>query len=456
MAFESINPATGEVLKQYEEISETELTAAVEQAHAAFPAWRALGFAGRAAILEKFATALDARKEELGKLITTEMGKRLEEAVSEIEYCVRIVRFYTEGAEEFLADEPFPVEDAEAYVRHEPIGVLLGVMPWNFPFYQVVRFIAPNLMAGNVCLLKHAGCVPQCAETIERTLRECGLPQGVFTNLFASAELVEKAIARKEIAGVSLTGSEAAGAAVAAAAGKNLKRSVLELGGNDAFIVLEDADLDEVVKMAVKGRMVNNGQSCVASKRFIVVSAVADAFLAGMKDAFAALKLGDPMDPKTDLGPLSTEKAVRDLAESVKETIAAGATVVIGGKRAEREGAFYEATILTDVTPGMPTFDRELFGPVATVYVVESEEEAIALANDSSYGLGGSVFTADRERGRRVCEKVETGMMFVNQPTKSREDLPFGGIKNSGYGRELSRLGIMEFLNKKLIHLPKV
>jgi len=325
-------------------------------------------------------------------------------------------------------------------------------MPWNFPFYQVVRFATPNIMAGNTVLVKHASNVPQCAQAIEELFHECGLPKGVYTNLFISSELVEVIISDSRIQGVSLTGSEKAGAAVAAIAGKNLKRSVLELGGNDPFIVLEDADLDRTIELAVKGRTVNAGQSCVASKRFIVVASVADKFLSGFKKQMSALKLGDPMDEETTLAPLSTEGAAERLEEQVRSSVDAGATVLLGGDRPNRSGAYFNPTILTDVTPDMPTFDQELFGPVATVYVVQDEAEAIALANHSSYGLGGSVFTSDIERGRRVAEQLETGMVFINQPTKSQAELPFGGIKNSGYGRELSHLGILEFVNKKLIH----
>jgi succinate-semialdehyde dehydrogenase/glutarate-semialdehyde dehydrogenase len=308
-------------------------------------------------------------------------------------------------------------------------------------------------MAGNTVMVKHASNVPQCAAAIEELYNVCGLPHGVYQNLFIPSDFVDSIISDSRVQGVSLTGSEPAGRAVAAQAGKNLKRSVLELGGNDPFIVLEDADMDLVIEQAVKGRMVNAGQSCVASKRFIVVKEVAEQFMNGFKEKLQALKLGDPMDEETTLSPLSTEDAAVKLQEQVQSSINAGATVVLGGDRPDREGAFFNPTILTDVTPDNPTFDQELFGPVATVYVVDDEVAAIELANHSSYGLGGSVYTTDIQRGRRVAEKVETGMMFLNQPTSSQAELPFGGIKNSGYGRELSHLGILEFVNKKLIHL---
>ena len=381
-------------------------------------------------------------------------GKRISESRDEIEYCATIAEFYANGAEQFLADEKMEVEGTNASIHYEPLGVLMGVMPWNFPFYQVVRFATPNIMAGNTVMVKHAANVPQCAKAIEELFNECGLPNGVYTNLFIPTEFVEAIVSDKRVQGVSLTGSERAGAAVAAIAGKNLKRSVLELGGNDPFIVLEDADLASAIELAVKGRMVNAGQSCVASKRFIVVEAVAEPFVAGFKDQMSQLKIGDPVDEDTTLAPLSTEEAAVDLLDKVQSSINAGATVLLGGDRPDREGAYFNPTILTDVTPDNASFDQELFGPVATIYVVEDEAAAIQLANHSSYGLGGSVFTADVERGRRVAEKIETGMIFINQPTKSQADLPFGGIKNSGYGRELSHLGILEFVNKKLIHLP--
>ncbi|YCM42652.1 NAD-dependent succinate-semialdehyde dehydrogenase [Verrucomicrobiaceae bacterium 227] len=453
MSFTSINPATGEELKSYQPLTRGEALEAVSAASERYRSWRRTSFGERKEKMLKLAELLRERADEFAKLITLEMGKRFEEAQAEIEFCAGITEFYAKGAEEFLSDHELGVEGANAFIQYVPVGPLLGVMPWNFPFYQVIRFATPNIMAGNTCLVKHASCVPQCAEAIGELFSESGFPKGVFTNLFIPSEFVEPIIKSDDIAGVSLTGSEAAGAAVAGLAGKNLKRSVLELGGNDAFIVLEDADLEEVVGMAMKGRMVNNGQSCVASKRFIVLREKAGEFLEAFAEKVKAMKVGDPMEEDTDLGPLSTEEAAVKLAADVQKSIDAGATVVCGGDRPDRKGAFYNPTILTEVTPDMPTYDLELFGPVATVYVVENEEEAIKLANDSSYGLGGSIYTRDLERGRRIAEQIDTGMVFLNQPTNSQAELPFGGTKNSGYGRELSKLGIMEFVNKKLIHL---
>lgn len=451
----STNPATNKTVETFRSMGKDEVMTAIAAAHDAYQAWRKRSFEDRKSKLLKFAQLLRADADTYARLITQDMGKRISESRSEIEYCATIAEYYAKGAEQFLADQSMDIEGADAYLRHEPLGVLMGVMPWNFPFYQVVRFATPNIMAGNTVLVKHASNVPQCAKAIEELFAECGLPDGVYTNLFIPSDLVEAIVSDKRVQGVSLTGSEPAGAAVAAVAGKNLKRSVLELGGNDPFIVLEDADLKSTIELAVQGRIANAGQSCVASKRFIVVESVAEEFIAGFKEQMAALKLGDPMDEGTTLAPLSTEEAAVKLLEQVKSTIDAGATVILGGDRPDREGAYFNPTILTDITPDMPTYDRVLFGPVASIYVVKDEAAAIELANDSSYGLGGSVFTSNLERGRRVAEQVQTGMMFINQPTKSQADLPFGGIKNSGYGRELSHLGILEFVNKKLIHLGK-
>ncbi|MCL4110393.1 UNVERIFIED_CONTAM: hypothetical protein GTU68_025405 [Idotea baltica] len=453
MTIANINPTTNRELQTFKTLSKETVVDAIGHAHDAYQQWRRTSFDKRRAILLRFAAALRNDADEFARLITLDMGKRISESLYEIEYCAKISEYYANGAEKFLADQPMDDVDADAYIRHESLGVLLGIMPWNFPFYQVVRFVAPNIMAGNTVMVKHASNVPQCAEAIAELFAECNLPDGVYTNLFIPTEFVELIVSDKRVQGVSLTGSERAGAAVAAVAGKNLKRSVLELGGNDPFIVLEDADLQSAVELAVKGRMVNAGQSCVASKRFIVVAEVADRFLSEFKGQMTDLKVGDPMDKTTTLAPLSTEKAAAELLERVQATINAGATVVLGGDRPECDGAYFNPTILTDITPDMPTYDEELFGPIASVYIVKDEAEAIELANDSSYGLGGSVYTQDIERGRRVAEQVETGMMFVNQPTKSQAELPFGGIKNSGYGRELSHLGILEFVNKKLIHL---
>ena len=449
MTYATVNPATNKTLKSFVSMTEDQASDAVENADKAYRLWRKTSFQQRKIVLLKFAKLLRSRSEELAKLISIEMGKRISESRYEMEYCAKISEFYANGAEEFLAEQRLDVKDADAYIQHTS----LGVMPWNFPFYQVVRFATPNIMAGNAVLVRHSSNVPQCAEAIAELMNESGLLDGVYTNLFIPTKFVESIISDSRVRGVSITGSEQAGASVAALAGKNLKKSVLELGGNDPFIVIEDADMKSTVESAVKGRMVNAGQSCVASKRFIVVESVAEEFLSLFKERMGSLKMGDPLDESTTLGPLSSESAAENLAKQVQATVNAGATVVLGGGRPDREGAFFNPTILTGVTPNMPSFNQELFGPVATVYVVKDEAEAITLANESSFGLGGSVYTSDIERGRRIAEQIESGMVFVNQPTQSRAELPFGGVKNSGYGRELSHLGIMEFVNKKLIHL---
>ena len=453
MSISSINPATNKTHQTFKSLTKDETHDRVGDADKAYRSWRRTSFEDRKRVILKLSSTLRARSDEYARLITLDMGKRISESRKEIEFCAKIAEFYANGAAAFLADQKIDGVNANAYTRFEPLGVLLGVMPWNFPFYQVVRFAAPNIMAGNTVMVKHASNVPQCAQAIADLFADCGLPVGVYTNLFIPSEFVDAIISDSRVQGVSLTGSEKAGAAVAGLAGKNLKRSVLELGGNDPFIVLEDADLEKTVEMAVKGRMVNAGQSCVAAKRFIVLESIADEFLERFKEAMSNLQMGDPMDEETTLSPLSSESAAEKLQQQVQATIDAGATVLLGGDRPDREGAYFNPTILTDVTPDMPTFDQELFGPVATVYVVKDEEAAIKLANQSSYGLGGSVYTQDVERGRRVAERIETGMVFLNQPTNSQAELPFGGIKNSGYGRELSHLGILEFVNKKLIHL---
>lgn len=452
MSYTTTNPATGETLETFTSMSKAETLQAVANAHEAFKDWRQTSFAERKDIMLRFAQDLSDHTQTYAELITLEMGKRIEESRAEIEFCAEIVEFYANGAEEFLKDEAFEVENAKAVLQYAPKGALLGVMPWNFPFYQVVRFIAPNLMAGNTALVRHAQNVPQCAQKIQEILTKVGLPKHVFTNLMIPHEFVKPIIESKHICGVSLTGGEQAGSSVASIAGSELKPSVMELGGNDPFIVLADCDLENTIQMAVKGRMVNTGQSCVGSKRFIVVKDVAEKFTAGFVEAMGSLKMGDPMDASTEVGPLSTESAAVKLAQQVKATIDAGAKVLIGGDRPNRKGAYFNPTILTDVTEDMPSFDQELFGPVATIYVVENEDEAIELANHSSYGLGGSIFTKDIEYGRELARAIDTGMVFINQPTNSQAELPFGGTKRSGYGRELSKLGILEFVNKKLIH----
>ena len=426
---------------------------AISIADETFQHWRKTPFAERANLLQKVASLMRKQKDVLAKLITLEMGKLLAQSYGEIALSADILNYYADHAETFLEDQLLDPEYGEAYIKSTPIGVLLGVEPWNFPFYQVARFAAPNIMAGNVVLVKHASNVPQCALAIHRLFEEAGAPEGVYTNLFLSGSRVDEVVADVRIKGVSLTGSEAAGASIAAAAGKALKKSVLELGGSDAFIVLADADINQAVDWAVIGRMNNTGQCCVAAKRIIVVEEIADEFLAKFKAKLSGLKVGDPMDSETQLGPLSSEGAVIQLIEQVQRSVSEGAKVLLGGKLIERQGAFIEATILGDIKPGMAAYHEELFGPVAAFYRVKDEQAAIDLANDSPFGLGGSIFTSDIEKGKRLAEQIDTGMVFINHPTWTQVDLPFGGTKRSGYGRELSSLGVQEFVNKKLIRV---
>jgi succinate-semialdehyde dehydrogenase/glutarate-semialdehyde dehydrogenase len=383
--------------------------------------------------------------------MTLEMGKRFEEAQAEVRLSADIIAYYAEHAEEFLAPEKLHPESGAAHIESSPLGVLFGVQPWNFPYYQLARFAGPNLMAGNVVMVKHSGTVPQCALAFEKLWIEAGAPAGAYTNLFVSYDQVNHLIDDPRIKGVALTGSEGAGSKVAERAGKNLKKTTLELGGSDAFIVLEDADLEGSLKWALWAKMNNAGQCCIAAKRLIVVDAIADAFMEQFQSMMEALVPGDPMDPATTLAPLSTEGALLKLLEQVERAIEAGATLVTGGQRIDRPGAYMQPTILTNIHPDNPAFREEFFGPVALMFRVNDEAEAVALANDSDYGLGGSVFTQDVQRGQRLATRIDTGMVFINHPTWTASDLPFGGIKNSGYGRELSRLGIQEFVNKKLV-----
>ena len=399
---------------------------------------------------------MHARVDDFARPVTLEMGKLIEQARGEVVLSADIIDYYARNAERFLAPERLAPSSGEAEVENSPFGVLFGVQPWNFPYYQLARFAAPNLMAGNVIMVKHAGCVPQCAIAFEKLWREAGAPAGAYTNLLISYDQVNRVIDDPRIKGVALTGSVEAGKIVAARAGQNLKKSTMELGGSDAFVVLEDADLEKTVKWAVWGKMNNTGQCCVAAKRFIVVEALADRFLDKFQGALAALKPGDPMDERTTLGPLSTEAALAKLLDQVERAVANGATLVMGGKRIDRPGAFMQPTILADIKPGNPAFREEFFGPVALFFRVKNEDEAVALANDSEFGLGGSVFTKDVARGKRVASRIDTGMVFVNHPTWTTPDLPFGGIKNSGYGRELSSMGIQEFVNKKLVRVASI
>ena len=451
MTYQSTNPFSGEPVETYAEMSDQELEAAITTAATCFETWRKKSYAERAVIIAKAAALMHKNVDSLAHTMTLEMGKRIGEARGEVEFSSRILAYYAKNAERFLAPVKLNPAVGEAHMESSPIGVVFGVEPWNFPYYQLARIAGPHLMAGNTLVVKHAGIVPQCAIAFEQLLIEAGAPLGLYTNLIISHEQSDKVVDDPRIKGVCLTGSVAAGQSIAARAGKNVKITSMELGGSDAFIVLEDADLDRTIPWAVWGRMYNAGQTCCAAKRFIVVDAIADKFLEKFQAALGALEAGDPMDEKTTLGPLSSESALLQLLKQVDSAVAKGAKLVMGGKRIDRAGSYMEPTILTDIKPGNPAFRDEFFGPVAMFFRVKNEDEAIALANDSDFGLGGSVWTKDVARGKRVASKVETGMMFINNIDWSDAELPFGGIKNSGYGRELGDMGIQEFVNKKLV-----
>jgi len=456
MSYQSVNPYNGETLRAFDEITDEQLEAAMATATSCFDAWKRTDFPQRAAIAAKAAAILRSRIDEFARPVTLEMGKLIDQARGEVLLSADIIDYYSRNAEGFLAPQHLKPGSGEAEIESSPFGVLLGIQPWNFPYYQLARFAGPNLMAGNVVMVKHAGCVPQCSIAFEKLWREAGAPAGAYTNLLISHDQVNRVIDDPRVKGIALTGSVAAGKLVAARAGQNLKKSTMELGGSDAFIVLEDADLDKTVRWAVWAKMNNTGQCCVAAKRFIVVEELADCFLEQFRKALAALEPGDPMDQATTLGPLSSEAALSQLLDQVTRAVGKGATVVMGGARIDRPGCFMQPTILTDIAPGNPAFREEFFGPVALLFRVKNEDEAVALANDSDFGLGGSVFTKNIVRGKRVASRIDTGMVFINHPTWTAADLPFGGIKNSGYGRELSRMGIQEFVNKKLVRVASI
>jgi acyl-CoA reductase-like NAD-dependent aldehyde dehydrogenase len=448
---ESINPATGEVLDRYDEFSEQRMDDALNEVTATFRSWRDTSFEERAELMRNAAGYLRNNVDRFAGLITAEMGKPIAEAEAEIKKCAWNCDFYAENAATFLADDPVATNARESFVAYEPLGAVLAIMPWNYPFWQVLRFAAPALMAGNVAVLKHASNVPGCALAIEEIFRNCGFPDGVFRTLLVSARRVDALIGDDRIAAITLTGSSVVGQKVAAAAGTALKKTVLELGGSDPFIVLADADLDGAVEFAVKARFQNTGQSCIAAKRFIVVEAVADEFERRFAAAATALRVGDPTQHDTQVGPVAREDLLDDLDRQVQGSVAMGARVVTGGHRLDRPGYFYAPTVITNVRSDMPVFREETFGPAAAVIRVAGEQQAIAAANDSEYGLGGALWTRDTERGKKIARHLETGGVFINGMTASDPRLPFGGVKHSGYGRELSSFGIREFTNIQTI-----
>lgn len=451
MALQSINPATGHEIRTYEEHDDAAVEQALARAAAAFKRHGASSFGDRSAKMRRVAEALEDRAREFAALMTAEMGKPISQAVAEAEKCAWACRFYAERAEEFMADDPVDVDGAKAFVTYQPLGPVLAVMPWNFPFWQVFRFAAPALMAGNVALLKHAANVTGCGLAIEELFREAGFDAGEFQTLVVGSERVDAVIQDDRIRAATLTGSVGAGRAVGGSAGKAIKPSVLELGGSDPFIVLADADVEQAVRVGVKARMQNNAQSCIAAKRFIVEESVGDAFTDAFVERIKKLIVGDPMEDDTDVGPLARTDLRDDIHDQVERSLADGAKLATGGKKIDRPGFFYEPTVLVDVRPGMVAFKEEIFGPVASIIRARDEEHAVELANNTHFGLGGAVFTDDRARGERVARRLEVGCAFVNEMVKSDPRLPFGGVKASGYGRELSHFGLREFVNVKTV-----
>ena len=453
MPFATINPTTGETIRTFAPISDSELESKLALAESAFARHRRSSFAERAEKMLAAADILEREQDRFAWLMTLEMGKPIQQARAEAAKCASGCRYYAANAERLLADEPIPDADGRCFVRFDPLGAVLAVMPWNFPFWQVVRFIAPTLMAGNVGLLKHAACVPQCAEALEELFLRAGFAEGCFQNLAIETETVRRVIEDRRVAAVTLTGSVGAGSKVAAIAGKEIKRTVLELGGSDPFVVMPSSPLAATVEQAVKARVQNNGQSCIAAKRFIVHADIYDEFEKLFVSAFSRLRVGDPMLPETEIGPLAQGQAVETLDRQVQAGIKAGARVLIGGKRKPGPGFFYEPTILTGIPREGPFAREELFGPVAMLFRARDLDEAIAIANDSPFGLGASIWTQDTDEQERGIRELQAGQVFVNGMVASQPALPFGGIKHSGYGRELGVAGIREFVNAKTVRV---
>ena len=451
MTFQSVNPATGQVIETFAETSPDALDRILERADAASRAWSRVAVRERAERLRVAARILRERKDAYGRTMALEMGKPLAQGVGEAEKCAWACEYYADQGEGFLAPQPRSTDASKSYVRFDALGSVFAIMPWNFPFWQVFRFAAPALLAGNAGILKHAPNVSRCALEIEQVFREAGFPDGLFRAVLLSNEGAGRVIADPRVHAVTLTGSDRAGSQVAEQAGRHLKKTVLELGGSDPFIVLEDADLDRAVVTAAEARLINSGQSCIAAKRFIVAESVAERFVGQFAAALQGRKVGDPLDPATQVGPQARLDLRANLHSQVQESVKRGARLLLGGKVAPGPGAFYPPTLLVAVEPGMPAFDQETFGPVAAVIVAKDEADAIRLANASRYGLGASVWTADRERGERIARELEVGSVFVNGFVKSDPRLPFGGVKRSGYGRELSEYGLREFVNVKTV-----
>jgi len=451
----SINPASGNVFEEYEQMSSDAICGIIDGMNEGQQNWAQTTFAHRAEILNKAASILEDRKDELAELMAQEMGKPLDQGVSEVEKCAWVCEYYAENAEEFLSDEPLESDGSESFVSFQPMGIVLAIMPWNFPFWQLFRFVAPALMAGNGGMLKHSSNVTGCALEIESILHKAGVPENVFRTLITDNDGAQQVIENDNIKAVTLTGSTRAGKAVAETAGSQIKKTVLELGGSDPYVVLEDADVEKAAETCVTSRLINSGQSCIAAKRFIVVKEVYDAFERAVLNIMKEKKMGDPLqDEDVDLGPQAREDLRDGLHEQVTKSIDAGAKCLLGGEIPDRDGSYYPPTLLKNVKPGMPAYEEELFGPVASLIKVDDEAEAIAVANDSEFGLGAAVFSEDIDRARKIAaEKIQAGCCFVNAFVKSDPRLPFGGIKQSGYGRELSHYGIKEFVNIKTVYI---
>jgi succinate-semialdehyde dehydrogenase/glutarate-semialdehyde dehydrogenase len=451
MAIATINPTTGQTVKTFDELTNAQVDQKIQRAVEAFPKFRALTFADRGKMMMRAAELLESEKNTLAKLMTLEMGKTLRSAVDEAVKCAWVCRYYAENAEKFLADEVVETPASRSFIRYQPMGAVLVIMPWNYPFWQAFRFIAPGLMAGNVGLLKHASNVPQCAMKIEELLLNAGVPEGVFQTLLIGSGAVDRVLADPRIAAATLTGSEGAGVKVGSGAAQRIKKVVLELGGSDPFIVMPSANLDEAIATGVKARVANNGQSCIAAKRFIVHEQIADKFQDAFVAQMKALKVGDPFDEKTDVGPLANAEAVTSLDADVQSSIKAGAKLLTGGKPVDGPGSFYMPTVLTDIPKNSPAYAEELFGPVASIFRVKNIDEAIHVANDSRFGLGASAWTNDKAEQEKFINELEAGMVFINQMVFSDPRVPFGGVKRSGVGRELSTYGIREFTNVKTV-----
>lgn len=450
----SINPYTGELLAEFHPLSEKEIEEKLSAATLAFSIWKETGFIKRAELMNNAARVLKDKREKYGKIISLEMGKVLTESLAEVDKCALVCKYYAENAAEFLKAEAIDLpEGKKAKVIHQPLGTILAVMPWNFPFWQVFRFAAPTLMAGNVGVLKHASNVPQCALAIEEVFTEAGFPAGVFQSLLIDSKTTTNLIEDDRIKAVTLTGSEKAGAAVASTAGKHIKKSLLELGGSDPFIVLKDADIKSAAATAVKARMINFGQSCIAAKRFIVQEEVYEEFITLFVEHFRKLKQGDPMEKESDFACMARPDLAKELYSQIDKSVKAGATLLYGGEEPEEDSALFQPTILADIPTNAPAYSEELFGPVATIFKVNNEEDAIALANDSAFGLGASIWSEDKEKAEALAGKIDSGAVFINAMVASNPHLPFGGIKKSGFGRELSRYGILEFVNSKTVYL---